>query len=371
MNNKEERAMQDMDFHPIANVFPLIEGAEFRELVDDVREHGLREPIIVHEGMILDGRNRYRACQAAQVPCRFQPFSGDDPMAYVVSLNLRRRHLDTSQRAMAGARIKHLFEEAARERQIAAQNNDTAKAVRAEMREQAPEPRKAAADAAAVVNVSPRSVENAAKVVRDGTPELVRAVEAGEVPVTRAAEIAKLPQPEQPAAIVAHNHRAQGTGENEWYTPPEHIEAARALMGGIDLDPASSEIANCTVQAARIFTIEDDGLAQEWHGRVWLNPPYAQPWIARFADKMAAEYEAGRVDEAVVLTHNYTDTGWFHALARSAAAVCFTRGRIAFVSPEGKKAAPTQGQAFFYFGSNVAGFAEAFAPFGLTVVRHV
>lgn len=175
-----------------------------------------------------------------------------------------------------------------------------------------------------------------------------------------------------PAEIiaVAHNHRAQGTGDNEWYTPAEHIEAARAVLGAIDLDPASSALANETVRAVEFFDMERDGLAQEWRGRVWMNPPYAQPWIMRFCEKLTEEAAAGRVTEAIALTHNYTDTGWFHLLAGKADAVCFTRGRIGFLDPNGKRAAPTQGQAFSYIGPNVAAFVEQFSRFGLVMVRH-
>jgi phage N-6-adenine-methyltransferase len=174
--------------------------------------------------------------------------------------------------------------------------------------------------------------------------------------------------PTTTAAVPAvHNHRAQGTGENEWYTPADHIERARAVLGAFDLDPASSEHANKTVKAARFFTIEQDGLQQEWHGRVWLNPPYSQPHIALFMEKMASEYKSGRVKEAIVLTHNYTDTAWFHIGAKSCKAICFTRGRIGFLSPEGKRAAPTQGQAFFYYGENARAFAEHFASIGFIV----
>jgi phage N-6-adenine-methyltransferase len=164
-----------------------------------------------------------------------------------------------------------------------------------------------------------------------------------------------------------HNHRAQGTGENEWYTPPDYIERARAVLGAFDLDPASSEQANKTVKSAQFFTVEDDGLQKEWHGRVWLNPPYSQPHIAQFMEKMASEYKSGRVKEAIVLTHNYTDTAWFHTGAKSCKAICFTRGRIGFLSPEGKRAAPTQGQAFFYYGENPRAFAEHFASIGFIV----
>lgn len=160
---------------------------------------------------------------------------------------------------------------------------------------------------------------------------------------------------------------ASGTGENEWYTPAEFIDRARRVLGGFDLDPASSEVANQTVKAARIFSIQDSGLNHEWFGRVWMNPPYAQPHIADFVEKLASEYEAGRVTEAIALTHNYTDTQWFHRAANACSAICFTRGRIGFLSPSGERAAPTQGQAFFYFGSRIKEFACVFSDVGFVV----
>lgn len=160
------------------------------------------------------------------------------------------------------------------------------------------------------------------------------------------------------------NHRAEGTGENEWFTPTEYIEAAREVMGGIDLDPATHEVAQRTVQAAEYFTAKDDGLKLSWHGRVWLNPPYAQPYIAQFVAKLVAEFSDGSVEQAILLTHNYTDTTWFHQAEASASLLCFTRGRIRFVDPDGGLCAPTQGQAFFYFGGQAEKFREAFSRFG-------
>jgi ParB family chromosome partitioning protein len=153
----------------------------------------------------------------------------------------------------------------------------------------------------------------------------------------------------------------EGTGENEWYTPPAVIERARAALGEIDLDPASSAYAQGRVKANAYFTKDDSGLVQEWHGRVWLNPPYAQPLIAHFVTKMVAEVEAKHVDAAIMLTHNYTDSSWFHLAANACQAICFTRGRIKFEQADGTVAAPTQGQAFFYFGPDVAVFRAAFA----------
>src|SRR5882762_1046041 len=156
----------------------------------------------------------------------------------------------------------------------------------------------------------------------------------------------------------------QGTGENEWHTPQQFLEHVRAVLGTIDLDPASSAAAQRVVKAEAYFNAAGNGLTKEWNGKIWLNPPYAQPLIAEFVDKMIAEVEARNVKEAIMLTHNYTDTTWFQDAARVAKAICFTRGRIRFVDPEGNLAAPTQGQAFFYFGNRVAKFIDEFYGVG-------
>lgn len=168
--------------------------------------------------------------------------------------------------------------------------------------------------------------------------------------------------------MTAHNHRAVGTGQNEWYTPEKYLEAARTVLGEFDLDPASSKIANASVKAKKIHTIEDDGLTKKWKGKIWLNPPYSQPQIAQFTEKLVSEYLAGHVSEAIALTHNYTDTRWFQHLARHCSAICFTKGRVGFLDPVGKKAAPTQGQAFFYLGDNAQGFQAVFSAVGLVLL---
>lgn len=166
---------------------------------------------------------------------------------------------------------------------------------------------------------------------------------------------------------------ASGTGENEWHTPSELIELVRTALGSIDLDPASSEIAQVTVRASHYFTAENDGLTQEWAGNVFLNPPYSQPLIAQFADKMAAEWQRGFVKQAIILTHNYTDTTWFQKLAWHADAICFPRGRVKFVSATGEVAAPTQGQALVYYGDPPLrqNFLRTFINLGLmtTIVK--
>jgi phage N-6-adenine-methyltransferase len=156
----------------------------------------------------------------------------------------------------------------------------------------------------------------------------------------------------------------QGTGFVEWYTPADIVAAVREVLGTIDLDPASSEIAQRTVNATNYYIKDDDGLTKEWRGRVWLNPPYSQPAIEHFADKMIAEYSAGNVATAIMLTHNYTETAWFQKLIAAAVVICLPGQRIRFADPDGGLADPTQGQALFFFGPDPARFKQVFRPFG-------
>lgn len=167
----------------------------------------------------------------------------------------------------------------------------------------------------------------------------------------------------QVSSDTAH-FRTQFTGEQEWYTPEKYIEAARRVLGVIDLDPASSLLSQKVVQARYFYTSYTNGLQKKWYGKVWMNPPYTQPLISQFIYKLLREISYGDVCEAILLTHNYTDTTWFHKAQNSAQKICFTRGRIRFLDQYGKEAAPTQGQAFFYFGSNEQLFIKVFRQFG-------
>lgn len=172
---------------------------------------------------------------------------------------------------------------------------------------------------------------------------------------------------EQVAAAIRNPqpHVSHNSGNNEWYTPPDIIEAARHCLGSIDLDPATSEFANQTVKAAEIFTVLDNGLTKTWNGNVWLNPPYSSELIGKFTAKLKEHYLSGDIQQAICLVNNATETTWFQSLLASASAVCFLARRVKFIDPAGNPSgAPLQGQALLYLGDNRTEFAAAFAEFG-------
>ena len=163
--------------HPLAEVFPLLEGTDFDTLVEDVREHGLRRPVVLFEGKLLDGRNRARACVKAKVKLRTVNLKkGVDALAYVVSENVVRRHLDASQRAMAAARLATLAPGRPKKAEKSAVSQR---------------------DAAERFNVDRRSVQHARRVIDSASPEIVAAVEAGNLAVSAAVQVTDLPRREQ------------------------------------------------------------------------------------------------------------------------------------------------------------------------------
>ncbi len=183
-----------MQAHAAANLFPMLPDAELAALAADIKLNGLVMPIVTIDGhgewLILDGRNRARACELAGVRPNTIVWSGKDPVAFVVSANLHRRHLDSSQRAMIAQSIANLDHGVNKRKESPKGDSSITQA-----------------EAAALMKVSKRSVERARQVKEKGVPELIAAVVAGDVPVTAAAVVAKLPAKEQ-RAIVAKGKTA-------------------------------------------------------------------------------------------------------------------------------------------------------------------
>jgi N6-adenosine-specific RNA methylase IME4 len=166
-----------LKFHPLANIFPLMEGPEFAALVADIKANGQREPIVLFEDKVLDGRNRWRACKKAGVEPKTKEYRGKDPLAFVISLNLRRRHLDESQRSMVAAKLATLGEgRPSKTSSIELVSQDTA---------------------STMLNVGVASIKRARTVLEKGTDELKHAVEQGHIAVSLAAKAAELPKAQQ------------------------------------------------------------------------------------------------------------------------------------------------------------------------------
>lgn len=167
---------------------------------------------------------------------------------------------------------------------------------------------------------------------------------------------------------------AEKQKSNEWYTPARYVDAARQVMGGIDLDPASTELANMTVRAARYYTIEDNGLTLPWYGRVWLNPPYSAPdgtlgrlgskpgSLKPFIMRLIAEYHAGRVEQAVLLVNSDSDATWFIPLWEFL--ICFADHKVMFHRPGKPNEGQFFGTVFAYMGQNESAFIDIFSEFG-------
>lgn len=206
MKPKSAPAPEDFyEFHEYAAMFPVLVDEEFKQLVEDIKEHGQRELIVLLDNKILDGRNRYNACRALGIKPRFRDFNctDGDPLAYVWSANVTRRHLSESQRAMAVAkRVNFLTKE------------ETALYAGGFRYDKDPASRRPASktmvnEAAELANVSPRQIDRAKAVLKYGTPEEIESIERGESKIYPIAERAirranNQPIPDMPTPYGKH-----------------------------------------------------------------------------------------------------------------------------------------------------------------------
>jgi len=196
-----ETQAKEYEFHPLADIFPLLDGDAFDAFVADIEARGLQEPIWLYEGKVLDGRNRYRACHQAGVDIRTNPYTDNDPVGFVVAANLHRRHLNETQRAMIAAKL------------VTTKLGDNQW-----RREGKPIDQPTAAK---MLNVSPKSVQRAKEVLDKATPVIRELVEAGKVPVSIAAKVAAMPKKEQGKLKTASAIRAAIPPKKTTKTPEE------------------------------------------------------------------------------------------------------------------------------------------------------
>jgi N6-adenosine-specific RNA methylase IME4 len=185
-----------MEFHPVAAILPLTEGKEFEELKEDIRIHGLIDPICTFEGMILDGRNRYRACKEVGVDPKFQKWKGDSAVSFVVSKNLRRRQLTVAQKAVSAAEALPLYEAEARKRQLATLKKGSSVPEKFQERGAG----EAADHASRDFGVNAHYIADM-KAMRERAPDLAEKVKSGEMKIPHAKkELRRREAPDAPPA---------------------------------------------------------------------------------------------------------------------------------------------------------------------------
>lgn len=341
-----------------AALCPPLTREEYAELEASLLADGCRDALVVwrEEGLLLDGHNRKRICDEYGLAYRTTEVSlpdRDSAVAWMLRNQLGRRNLHPDAASLMRGRLYNMQKTAGHGTKSAYQNDtqlETAERLSAELGVSAPTIKRDGAFAEAV------------DALRPVLPDIDSRVMTGDIP-SRQAVIEAAKEPE----TAPHLLISQSTS-NEWYTPCEYIKAARDVMGEIDCDPASNEMAQKWIGASTYYTVETDGLTKTWRGRVWLNPPWGR-LTGNFIAKLDEEMASGHVTEAIVLVNAHaTDTQWFQSLWNGL--LCFTNHRINFESPSGSGDGSTHGSVFIYFGPHRQEFINAFSPWG-TIVEKV
>jgi ParB-like chromosome segregation protein Spo0J len=332
-------------------LIPPLAPEELAQLESNLVADGCRDPLVTWEGTLLDGHNRLAICERLGIKFDTRAIKLPDEnaaMVWIIHNQFGRRNLTPFTRVELALKLEPLLRVKAKE------NQATGKSGRGKPLPQNSAKADTRRDLAKASGVSHDTIAKGKIIAARASEEIKAALRRGETSIN--AEHRKLTV-----------HVGQNSGENEWYTPAEFIEAARLAMGGIDCDPASSAKANETVKAKKFFGKEQDGLKQVWSKRTWLNPPYARPLITQFTDAVTDKFKAGEIEQACVLVNNATETEWFGKVASEASAICFPSARVRFLDPAGNPGAPLQGQAILYLGKRRGEFCKAFAGFGFCV----
>lgn len=320
---------------------------EFSGLEASILKFGCMDKIKVYGDTIVDGHNRYAICKKHDIDFEVEYMGFEtraDIINWIIDNQLGRRNLAPWQQSiLRGKRYNAEKKDEGRPNKL--YQNDT---VSMPTREKL----------AAQFGVSPATISRDAEFAK--AAEI--AAQELDVPIMQLTK-AQIREVQEQKIQPGYIHVSDDS--YEWYTPIEYIEAARAVMGSITVDPASCEEANKIVKADTFYTKEENGLDVSWFGNVWMNPPYNMPYIEDFTRKAHSHYVVGDINQCVILVNNSTDTMWFHALL-SCYPVCFTRGRVKFYGPNASQA--RQGQAIFYLGKNVKKFIDEFSKFGIVTM---
>lgn len=333
-------------------VWGALPKIEYEALKQSIQIDGLLEKLKVNpNNVLLDGHNRKEALSDLGLPVTedmVEVIEPENEMLYIIRSQINRRHATPYHRVENAIPLLEIERELARQRMLAGVRDP------GRISTQGSRNPRTTDNIGALVGLHRSTVEQALYIEEYGSEEDKGALRRGTTTINKIW-----------SKLTKGAHVGHATGEFEWYTPKEIIEAARKLMKTIDVDPASSDIANQIVKATTYYTVEDDGLKQEWRGNVWMNPPYSQPLVTQFCNLLVEKYVMGEINQACVLVNNATETEFYQNMMKHCEAICFIKGRVKFIDQEGKSTgAPLQGQTILYFGDNVTDFSFIFSEFG-------
>jgi phage N-6-adenine-methyltransferase len=371
------------------NIFPEMPAEDFARLKDDIKSNGYdgKYPVYLYEGDILDGWNRYLACIDLDILPPYQDFRGNEyeAMMFVLRTN-KRRNLSSSQWAAIAVEAQEIIKmvedeveiqrrkkqsetqkENEKRRKIEKQRlNEAIDDLKEELdlveEDQEPDPipqliakqpndhnNESAEIIAQQFNTNRSYISEASK-LKEKNPEKFEAVKNGQITLTAVKKDSKKPK------------ALSDPQKDEWYTPDYLIKSARNVMEKIDLDPASTEIANKCVDAEFFMTKEKGCLDKKWFGNVWLNPPFSAPLISQFAK--AVVEKRSEYNQAIILCAIPSDADYLHSMFDICDCVCIFKGRVNFFNPEGEKGYGIPGVMALYFGPNINDFAIEFMQYG-------
>lgn len=360
------------------SLIPPLTSDEYSGLEESILAEGCRDALVLWGDTLIDGHNRYEICQKYGIPydtTEMELRNRDEAKLWIYKNQLSRRNLNDIHRIEMTHKIEGVVKAMAEDRMKAGKADPCVNLRKG----------RASEELGAMAGVSGTTYEHGVAILENAPKAVVDAVKSEELSINAGYQVTKLEPEEQkeiawrientedePKAIVQgvlkRPHVSFNSGNNEWYTPAEFIESAREVMGSIDLDPASNDIANQVVKAEKYYTAETNGLDKTWRGNVWMNPPYASELIGKFVDKLVAE--RSNYEQAIVLVNNATETEWFNKIISVSSAVCFPKSRVKFYMPDGKTGAPLQGQAVLYIGKNTQRFTDSFQKMGWVAIVH-
>lgn len=335
------------------NLLPSSTPEEQETLEQSLLSDGCLEPLVVwrEEKILLDGHQRYKICKKHEIPFKIVERSFPDRDAAIfaaLQIQLARRNLSLYDRGRLALRYKEKIAARAKGNQRCGQggillSQNSAKAIDTR------------AEIANIAGISHDTMSKIERIEREAPPELKIRAQNGDISINAAYN-------ELRDSKSGYLDNIMSSDSDEWYTPPEIIDAVIVVLKKIDIDPCSNSHESPNVPAQTHFTKEDDGLTRPWMGRIFLNPPYGDE-IPKWIEKIKHEYEQGNITEAIVLVAARTETRWFNSINNFI--WCAITGRLSFSGQNSKGRAPFA-SAVFYIGNNPAKFISVFQKFGAT-----